>query len=131
MLAGRAEAQCRLECLLEALRGATAGVTPCTQAPVFAAARALMGPLLRLAAAFAGHPPAQLLLLKLAGDCVEAHVSYLQACTLPPPISIFVQHAGMLSREHVLRVMGLVQQCELNFSRRFANGATRQVHHKH
>lgn len=77
-LAGRADAQRLLECLLEALRGMAGGVTARTQEPIFAALHSLMGPLLALADAFAGYPPAQLLLLKLAGDCVEAHVSYLQ-----------------------------------------------------
>ena len=46
---------------------------------MFGAFAGLMAPLLALAAAFRGHTPATLLLLKLAGDIVEAHVSYLQA----------------------------------------------------
>ena len=36
-----------------------------------------MGPLLVLGSAFSQHHPVQLALLKLAADCVEAHVSYL------------------------------------------------------
>ena len=47
------------------------------QAPLFEVLRQLMGPLLALGSAFSGHHPAQLALLKLAGNCVEAHVSYL------------------------------------------------------
>lgn len=39
--------------------------------------RQLMGPLLLLGSAFSHHHPVQLALLKLAADCVEAHVSYL------------------------------------------------------
>jgi hypothetical protein len=47
------------------------------QAPLFDVLRQLMGPLLVLGSAFSGHHPVQLALLKLAADCVEAHVSYL------------------------------------------------------
>ena len=47
------------------------------QAPLFGVLRQLMGPLLVLGSAFSHHHPVQLALLKLAADCVEAHVSYL------------------------------------------------------
>lgn len=48
------------------------------QAPLFDVLRQLMGPLLVLGDAFARHHPVALALLKLAGDCVEAHVSFLE-----------------------------------------------------
>lgn len=62
----RCSASPRLVCLVLSL-----------QAPLFEVLRQLMRPLLALGSAFSRHHPAQVALLKLAGDCVEAHVSYL------------------------------------------------------
>lgn len=189
-LAGRADAQLRLECLLEALRGAATGVIsstqarlPCRcglnnqlefvrvagsglhhdgiiycnsdcflhsglamrelqtqgrlehthdfaeafwlsrllleQAPLFEVLRQLMGPLLALGAAFSRHHPVALALLKLAGDCVEAHVSFLTV-RVPPFHSTNVRQLIKAGNLHVYHAphMELSQAPQYPTSRR-------------
>lgn len=48
------------------------------QAALFALAQACMGPLLVLQRAYRREPSVTCLILRLAGDTVEAHVSFLQ-----------------------------------------------------
>lgn len=67
----------RVTALLECLRGAAQGTSPGAQQPLFAVCASVMEPLLVLQRAYRQHEPIVCLLLKLAGDVVDAHVSYL------------------------------------------------------
>ena len=67
----------RVTALLECLRGAAQGTSPGVQQPLFAVCASVMEPLLVLQRAYKQHEPIVCLLLKLAGDIVDAHVSYL------------------------------------------------------
>lgn len=65
-------------CLLEALRGCTRATLSATQPAVLAASLPLLQPLLRLQHAFRGHAVVVTLLLKLAAEMVENHISFLR-----------------------------------------------------
>ncbi|KAL6757386.1 armadillo-type protein [Haematococcus lacustris] len=78
-LAARGDVVAAQSCLLEGLRGATRATLSRTQPTLYALTRPLLQPLLVLQRAFRAHPSVQVLLLKLAAEVVEHHVSYLQA----------------------------------------------------
>lgn len=63
--------------LLECLRGAAQGTSADAQPALFAVLASCLQPLLTLQRVYHQHEPIVCLLLKLAGDIVEAHVSYL------------------------------------------------------
>jgi len=76
-IAERPDVMQRVTALLECLRGAARGTSPDAQQPLFSVCASMMEPLLALQKAYRQHEPVVCLLLKLAGDVVEAHVSYL------------------------------------------------------
>jgi len=76
-IAERPDVMQRVTALLECLRGAAQGTSPDAQQPLFSVCAGVMEPLLALQKAYRQHEPVVCLLLKLAGDVVEAHVSYL------------------------------------------------------
>ena len=76
-IAERPDVMQRATALLECLRGAAQGTSPDAQQPLFSVCAGVMEPLLALQKAYRQHEPVVCLLLKLAGDVVEAHVSYL------------------------------------------------------
>lgn len=76
-IAERPDLMQRVTALLECLRGAAQGTTPQAQQALFGVCRGLMEALLVLQRAYRQHEPTVCLLLKLAGDIVDAHVSYL------------------------------------------------------
>ena len=76
-IAERPDVMQRVTALLECLRGAAQGTSPDAQQPLFGICAGVMEPLLVLQRAYQRHEPIVCLLLKLAGDVVEAHVSYL------------------------------------------------------
>ncbi|KAL0051778.1 hypothetical protein WJX82_002011 [Trebouxia sp. C0006] len=78
-IAERPDVMQRATALLECLRGAAQGTSPDAQQPLFSVCAGVMEPLLALQKAYRQHEPVVCLLLKLAGDVVEAHVSYLPA----------------------------------------------------
>ena len=63
--------------LLECLRGAAQGTSPEAQPALWEVCRGVLEGLLLLQRAYRQHEPIVCLLLKLAGEMVEAHVSYL------------------------------------------------------
>ena len=67
----------RVTALLECLRGAAQGTSADAQQPLFAVCASVMEALLVLQRVYRQHEPLVCLLLKLAGDIVDAHVSYL------------------------------------------------------
>lgn len=73
--------------LLECLRGAAQGTSPDAQQPLFGMCANVMEALLVLQRAYRHHEPIICLLLKLAGDVVEAHVSYLSV-SLSPALTV-------------------------------------------
>ncbi|KAF5830248.1 hypothetical protein DUNSADRAFT_14821 [Dunaliella salina] len=77
-LSARANAANALCSCLETLRGATCATLARTQAPLWAMTASLLGPLLALQRAFKHHTLVVALILKLAGNIVENHVSYLK-----------------------------------------------------
>ena len=83
-IAARPDVVLRADGLLSILRGAAGGCGPRSQPPLWALVRAVVGPLTVLAEAFHADATITCLLLKLAGDVVEAHISYLPV-TLPCP----------------------------------------------
>ncbi|DBA87589.1 TPA: hypothetical protein ACH3X1_004612 [Trebouxia sp. C0004] len=78
-IAERPDVMQRVTALLECLRGAAQGTSPDAQQPLFSVCACVMEPLLVLQKAYRQHESVVCLLLKLAGDVVEAHVSYLPA----------------------------------------------------
>ncbi len=76
-IAERPDVMQRVTALLECLRGAAQGNSSDAQQPLFGVCASVMEPLLVLQRAYREHEPIVCLLLKLAGDMVEAHVSYL------------------------------------------------------
>ena len=76
-IAERPDVMQRVTTLLECLRGAAQGTSPDAQQALFAVCGRVMEPLLVLQRAYRHHEPTVCLLLKLAGDIVDAHVSYL------------------------------------------------------
>ena len=85
---GRGDVAHRVVCLLEILRGAARGGMYAAQGPVYGALEAVQGPLLGLAHALRQNAAVICLILKLAGDIVESHVSYLEVGPSPHPFSI-------------------------------------------
>lgn len=77
-LSARADAANALCSCLETLRGATCATLARTQAPLWTMTASLLGHLLTLQRAFKHHTLVVALLLKLAGNIVENHVSYLK-----------------------------------------------------
>lgn len=67
----------RVMALLECLRGAAQGTTPEAQQALFGVCGQVMEALLVLQRVHRQHEPIVCLLLKLAADIVDAHVSYL------------------------------------------------------
>ncbi|KAK9812956.1 hypothetical protein WJX72_006385 [[Myrmecia] bisecta] len=78
-IADRPDVLQRVYALLETLRGAAQGTTARAQPTLFVMTASLMQPLLLLQTAYRRQPEVTCLILKVAGDVVEAHVSYLQA----------------------------------------------------
>ncbi|DBA71387.1 TPA: hypothetical protein ACH3X2_011192 [Trebouxia sp. C0005] len=78
-MAERPDVMQHVTALLECLRGAAQGTSPDAQQPLFSVCAGVMEPLLVLQKVYRQHEPIVCLLLKLAGDVVEAHVSYLPA----------------------------------------------------
>ena len=76
-IAARPDVALRVDGLISILRGAAGGCGPRSQPPLWALVRAVIGPLTVLAEAFHADATITCLLLKLAGDIVEAHISYL------------------------------------------------------
>lgn len=69
--------------LLESLRGQAQGTTADAQPALFHAITPCLQPLLQLQKVYHQHEAIVCLLLKLAGDVVEAHVSYLLVSSGP------------------------------------------------
>lgn len=82
-IAERPDVMQRVTGLLECLRGAAQGTTPQAQKALFGVVGGVMEPLLVLQRVYRQHEPTVCLLLKLAADIVDAHVSYLSV-RLPP-----------------------------------------------
>lgn len=76
-LAERPDVSHRAEGLISILRGAAAGCGPRSQPSLWAAIRPVLGPLLTLSRAFRSDPSTTCLLLKLASELVDAHISFL------------------------------------------------------
>lgn len=66
-------------CLLESFRGMAKGTQPRTQPALYDVLSALLPHLLRIQTAYRAYPHVTCLLLKLAGDIVDGHVSFLSA----------------------------------------------------
>jgi hypothetical protein len=77
-IASRADVAVQLGGLLETFRGATRATLSRTQPPLFALVSRLLQPLLTLQHAFRAHTGTVALVLKLAAEVVEYHVSYLR-----------------------------------------------------
>lgn len=82
-IAERPDVMQRVTALLECLRGAAQGTSPDAQQALFGVCGGVMEPLLVLQRAYRNHEPTVCLLLKLAGDVVDAHVSYLSVRLQP------------------------------------------------
>lgn len=113
-IAERPDVMQRVIALLECLRGAAQGTSPDAQQPLFSVYAGVMEPLLALQKAYRQHEPVVCLLLKLAGDVVEAHVSYL-------PVSascVKSQRGGRTKDVQLLFAFGFLLLC-VSSERRF------------
>ena len=82
-IAERPDVMQRVTALMECLRGAAQGTSPDAQQALFGVYAGVMEALLVLQRAYRNHEPTVCLLLKLAGDIVDAHVSYLSVRLQP------------------------------------------------
>ena len=112
-IAQRPDVMQHVTALLECLRGAAQGTSPDAQQPLFGMCANVMEALLVLQRAYRHHEPIICLLLKLAGDVVEAHVSYLSVSLSPAltvkaasaTISLLLRLAGDAVKAYLHRVL--------------------------
>ena len=82
-IAERPDVMLHVSSLLETLRGAAQGTTADAQPALFHVMTQCLQPLLSLQKVYHQHEAIVCLLLKLAGDIVEAHISYLSVSDDP------------------------------------------------
>lgn len=92
-IAQRPDVMLHISSLLERLRGAAQGTAADAQPALFSIMATCFQPLLDLQKVYHQHEAIVCLLLKLAGDIVEAHVSYL---SVSPAASILCNTVCLL-----------------------------------
>ena len=94
-IAERPDVMQRVVVLLECLRGAAQGTSAEAQQPLFGVCRQVMEALLLLQSAYRQHESIVCLLLKLAGDVIEAYVTYLSVSLLILCVSLLFLQVNM------------------------------------